>query len=202
MAHSDPFSPAPGEFGLTGSLQGRFLIAMPTMEDSRFSQAVIYMCSHSDDGAMGLIINKLAAHISFPELLDQLHIETHGLAPADVPVHMGGPVDTGRGFVLHSRDYGGEGSTLQVGDGVALTATTDILRAISEGNGPDNFLLLLGYAGWAPGQLEAEIKANGWLVCDGDPSVVFQPDTGGKWAAALAHLGVDPLLLSGEAGHA
>lgn len=202
MASTDPFSPAPGAFGLSGSLQGRFLIAMPGMEDSRFAQSVIYMCSHSDEGAMGLIVNKLASHISFPDLLSQLHIQTQSLSPVDVPVHVGGPVDTGRGFVLHSRDYGGTASTLPVGDGVALTATTDILRAIADGTGPDRYLLLLGYAGWSAGQLEAEIKSNGWLVSDAAPELVFKAETDDKWAAALAHMGVDPLLLSADAGHA
>ncbi len=184
------------------SLQGRFLIAMPAMEDRRFAQTVVYMCSHGDDGAMGLIINRRADHITFDELLDQLSIEVAGASPANVPIHVGGPVETGRGFVLHSTEYKGTGATVQVGDGVGLTATTDVLRAIAGGDGPRDTLLVLGYAGWGAGQLEAEIKANGWLVCDAGPELIFVPPPNEKWSRAMATLGVDPALLSAEAGHA
>jgi len=206
MSSSDPFLSDSVTGGLAGSLQGRFLIAMPSMEDSRFQRTVIYMCSHSTEGAMGLVVNKPADHITFDDLLEQLSIDTDivpGALPAShVPIHAGGPVDTGRGFVLHSPEYDGTGSTITVGEGVRLTATTDILRAIADGSGPRQRLLVLGYAGWDAGQLEAEIRANGWLVCDGTPDILFEPDTDKKWTQALGALGVDPLLLSGEAGHA
>ena len=198
----DPFIPRPEEAGLTGSLQGRFLIAMPSMEDSRFARTVIYMCSHSADGAMGLVINKPSDQITFDELLEQLSIESDMPVTPSVPVLVGGPVDGGRGFVLHSPEYDGASSTIQVGDGVRLTATTDVIRAIADGDGPDEKLVALGYAGWEAGQLEAEIKANGWLVCDAQPAIIFEPDMDKKWVKALAVLGVDPSLLSGEAGHA
>ncbi len=187
---------------LTGSLQGRFLIAMPSMEDSRFAHTVVYICSHGPDGAMGLIINRPANNITFDELLDQLSIEKPGAAPANVPIHVGGPVEAGRGFVLHSSEYEGSGATVQVGHGVRLTATTDVLRAIAGGDGPREKLLVLGYAGWSAGQLEQEISANGWLVCDAEPDLIFAAAPDEKWSLALATLGVDPLLLSGEAGHA
>lgn len=199
---SDPFDRQPGSLGLTGSLQGRFLIAMPSMEDGRFARTVIYICSHGADGAMGLVINKPASHITFDELLDQLSIDRQRSGSGPVPIHVGGPVETGRGFVLHSPEYDGTSSTINVGEGVRLTATTDVLKAIADGDGPDKKLLALGYAGWEAGQLEAEIKANGWLVCDAEPAIVFEPDTEKKWSQALATLGVDPSLLSGDAGHA
>lgn len=185
---------------LTSSLQGQFLIAMPSMGDERFQQSVIYICAHSEEGAMGLVVNRPADHITFSELLDQLSIEAAG--PARVPIHVGGPVETGRGFVLHSPDYAGTGSTLTVGEGVELTATVDILRAIADGAGPRRKLLVLGYAGWGPGQLEAEIAANGWLVCEGGPELIFEAQADEKWSRALATIGVDPTVLSGDAGHA
>lgn len=198
----DPFVPQPDEAGLTGSLQGRFLIAMPSMEDSRFARTVIYMCSHSAEGAMGLVINKPSDQITFVDLMEQLSIETDAPVIPSVPVLVGGPVDGGRGFVLHSPEYDGASSTIQVGNGVRLTATTDVIRAIVDGNGPHDKLVALGYAGWEAGQLEAEIKANGWLVSDAKPDIIFAPDIDSKWTQALANLGVDPSLLSGETGHA
>lgn len=199
---TDPFAPQPGEAGLTGSLQGRFLIAMPSMQDNRFARTVIYMCSHSAEGAMGLVINKPSDQITFADLLEQLSIESDTPCVPAVPILVGGPVDGGRGFVLHSSEYDGASSTIQVGDGVRLTATTDVIRAIADGTGPHDKLLALGYAGWEPGQLEAEIKANGWLVSDAEPDIIFAPDVEAKWLKALATIGVDPSLLSGEAGHA
>jgi len=199
---SDRFDREPHGFGLSGSLQGRFLIAMPSMEDGRFARTVIYMCSHGADGAMGLVINKPASHITFDDLLDQLSIDRQRPGSGSVPIHVGGPVESGRGFVLHSPEYDGTSSTITVGEGVRLTATTDVLKAIADGDGPEKKLLVLGYAGWEAGQLEAEIKANGWLVSDAAPAIVFEPDTEKKWSQALATLGVDPSLLSGDAGHA
>lgn len=199
---SAPLSSSLDGQGIAGSLQGRFLIAMPAMEDSRFAQSVVYICSHGEDGAMGLVINRHASHITFDELLSQLSIDVAGTRLVHVPIHVGGPVDSGRGFVLHSSDYSGTDATVQISDGVGLTATTDILRAIAGGTGPQKQLLALGYAGWSAGQLEAEIKANGWLVSDADPALIFASDTDNKWTLALAALGIDPALLSGDAGHA
>lgn len=183
-----------------GYLEGQLLIAMPTMGDSRFERTVIFMCAHSAQGAMGLVVNKLANQITFRELLDQLSVD----APAvqrDIRVHFGGPVETGRGFVLHSADYHQE-STLMVGEQVGLTATVDILRAIAEGAGPRLGLLALGYAGWAPGQLDSEIQANGWLNAPADLEILFDGELETKWERALHKVGVDISFLSSDAGHA
>ena len=159
-----------------GYLDGSLLVAMPSMGDARFARAVIYMCAHSADGAMGIIINQRAPNISFTELLEQLNIVPPKerirlpIVLGAMAVHLGGPVETGRGFVLHSADYFKAESTLPIDESVCLTATIDILRDIAKGSGPDKALLALGYAGWAPGQLESEIQANGWLHCTADPS--------------------------------
>jgi putative transcriptional regulator len=182
------------------SLAGHMLIAMPQMQDRRFERSVILLCAHSADGAMGLVINKLIDSLTLPELLDQLGIAAAGLKGTS-HVHFGGPVESGRGFVLHSDDYSEEG-TITVGGHLALTATLDILRAIGRGNGPRRSLLALGYAGWGPGQLDAEIQANGWLHVAADESIVFDDDFKGKWQRALGKLGIDPIALSGDAGHA
>ncbi len=189
------------------TLDGQLLIAMPAMRDERFARSVIYVCAHSLEGAMGLIINRRADHIDFSELLGQLDFgqekdDTQRPQVADMPVHFGGPVEGGRGFVLHSPDYFADESTLCVNDTVSLTATIDILKAIATGEGPDRALMALGYAGWAPGQLEAEIRANGWLNCAGDPKLVFDGDLEQKYARALGTLGVDPSFLVADAGHA
>ena len=159
-------------------LDGQLLVAMPLMTDKRFSRSVIYMCAHSDKGAMGLIINQKAPHISFRELLGQLNISTRDPGRIardliDISVHVGGPVETGRGFVLHSSDYYAADSTLAIDDTVSLTATVDILKAIATGRGPGRAILALGYAGWRAGQLESEITANGWLHCPADPELLF-----------------------------
>ena len=146
-------------------LEGKLLIAMPGMEDERFAQTVIYMCAHSSKGAMGIVINKPIPGLSFAELMKQLEIETR-LALGDFPILYGGPVETGRGFVLHSGDYEGSDSTLPVSEDISLTATLDILRAIAQGRGPKQALFALGYAGWAPGQVETEFQGNGWLHCE------------------------------------
>jgi putative transcriptional regulator len=184
----------------SGYLAGQLLIAMPQMMDPRFQRTVIYMCAHSADGAMGLVINKPMDSLSFPDLLQQLEIEAKGLN-APMPIYFGGPVETGRGFVLHSADYVEE-ATLVIGGNVALTANIDIVRAIALGKGPDLKLLALGYAGWGPGQLDHEIQANGWLNVPSDDAIVFGPDNPTKWSAALAKLGVDIEKLSGTAGRA
>lgn len=184
------------------------LIAMPGMADPRFTRAVIYLCAHSDDGAMGIIINQHAPNINFVELLDQLNI-TSGEDAIHMPpslkgveVHVGGPVETGRGFVLHSTDYYLEDSTLPINEGVSLTATLDILRAIASGDGPDKTLLALGYAGWAPGQLESEFQSNGWLHCPANPDVLFDSDIEMKYQHALETIGIDPARLVNDSGHA
>ncbi len=181
------------------SLTGRFLIAMPHMGDPRFARSVVFLCSHGEEGAMGLIVNKEAENISFDDLLDQLEIDD--VTVNQLTVHNGGPVETGRGFVLHSRDYFQEGS-IGVTDDVALTATVEILRAIAAGGGPRKRLLALGYAGWGQGQLESEIQANGWLISEADEDILFGFDLERKWDQVLAKLGVDPAALSGAAGRA
>jgi putative transcriptional regulator len=189
-------------------LDGQLLIAMPAMADKRFARSVIYLCAHSAEGAMGLIINQRAPHISFPDLLTQLGIVPEGregiLRPElrDMSVHLGGPVQTGRGFVLHSADYFVAESTLPIDDGVCLTATIDILKAMAVGEGPDRAIFALGYAGWAPGQLENEIQANGWLHCPADLDVIFSPRLEDKYDLALARLGIHRSHLVSDVGHA
>jgi putative transcriptional regulator len=189
-----------------GYLEGQLLIAMPIMTDKRFARSVIYMCAHSAEGAMGLIVNQRAEHISFSELLKQLGILPGNIDldsdPIEIDVHVGGPVETGRGFVLHSSDYYVEDSTLPIDEGVSLTATVDILRAIAGGNGPDRAILALGYAGWRAGQLESEIQANGWLHCPADPDLLFDRDLDQKYERALSKIGIDPSHLVSDAGHA
>jgi putative transcriptional regulator len=191
-----------------GYLDGQMLIAMPAMSDERFARTVIYVCAHSTEGAMGIIVNQPAQNIKFPDLLVQLEVipATERIQlptqAEDVKVLKGGPVETGRGFVLHSADFFIENSTLPIDEGICLTATLDILKAIARGNGPENAILALGYAGWAPGQLEEEIQQNGWLHCDADPELIFGSDVGGKYEKALRKIGIDLGMLSSEAGHA
>jgi putative transcriptional regulator len=182
------------------SLAGQLLVAMPSMQDPRFERSVILMCAHNEEGAMGLVVNKLISELTLPELMRQLDISDAGLA-GRTEVHFGGPVEVGRGFVLHSPDYL-EAGTMVIGDEFALTATLDVLRAIGRGEGPAKSLLALGYAGWGPGQLDAEIQANGWLTVPPDQEIVFGSGLVDKWSLALAKLGVHPMTLSGEAGHA
>ena len=181
-------------------LTGQLLIAMPGMRDPRFAHSLIYMCAHNEEGAMGLVLNRLMGNISLPDLLSQLGVEQK--VPDDaIRIHFGGPVETGRGFVLHSTDYAA-GDTLRVDEEVGLTASLDILRAIAGGEGPRRRILALGYAGWGPGQLDAEIQANGWLSAPADDAIVFDADLEQKWERAIGKLGVDFSMLSGEAGHA
>lgn len=182
-------------------LEGKLLIAMPGMADDRFAQTVIYMCAHSSKGAMGIVINKPIPGLSFSELMKQLEIATKP-EMRDLPILYGGPVETGRGFVLHSDDYEGSEATLPVSENISLTATLDILRALAEGKGPERALFALGYAGWGPGQVETEFQSNGWLHCEADPQLVFGYEPEVKWRAALARLGIDPLGLSSNAGRA
>jgi putative transcriptional regulator len=183
-----------------GYLTGQLLIAMPSMRDPRFARTVIYVCAHNADGAMGLVVNRLVGSVTFPDLLAQLGIDA-GAVTEEIRVHFGGPVESGRGFVLHSGDYRHD-STLQVADEVALTATVDILNDIANGRGPRRRLLALGYAGWGSGQLDSEFKANGWLSVAADEKLVFDDDLDSKWDRAIAKLGIDVSLLSGDAGHA
>jgi putative transcriptional regulator len=183
-----------------GYLPGQLLIAMPTMSDPRFERSVIYMCAHTSEGAVGLVLNRLMGSVTFPDLLEQIGIETKNVED-EIRIHFGGPVESGRGFVLHSADYLLDG-TLVVDDGIALTASVDILRAIADGSGPRHRLLALGYAGWGPGQLEDEIQANGWLNVPADANLVFDDDLDGKWQASLAKIGIDLTSLSGQAGRA
>ncbi len=196
----------------TSYLDGQLLIAMPSMSDPRFARSVIYLCAHSEEGAMGLIINRAANNISFPDLLDKLEIypsdsgedatESESPHVPNLPIHVGGPVETGRGFVLHSSDYFSEDSTMAIHDEFCLTATLDILKALATGHGPQQAILALGYAGWSPGQLESEIQSNGWLNCAADPEIVFSEDQPEKYDRALATLGIDPSHLVADAGHA
>lgn len=190
------------------SLEGQMLIAMPTIGDQRFSRSLIYLCAHSADGAMGIIVNRRSKSLKFTELLVQLEVigDDDGirLPPGlgDVQVLRGGPVETGRGFVLHSPDYHAASATLAIDSDVSLTATVDILRAMAQGEGPRRAVLALGYAGWAGGQLEQEIQQNGWLTCAADESLLFGDDHASKYDRALRKLGIDPAALVSEAGHA
>jgi len=191
-----------------GYLDGQMLIAMPSMRDERFARTLIYICAHSSEGAMGIVVNQPAANINFGDLLVQLEV----IQDADliqlprragaIQVLKGGPVEPGRGFVLHSSDFFIENSTLPIDDGICLTATLDVLKAIAKGDGPNSALLALGYAGWKPGQLETEIQENGWLHCSADRDLIFGGDLVHKYERALRKLGIHAGMLSSEAGHA
>jgi putative transcriptional regulator len=186
---------------VTGSsLAGQLLVAMPQMTDPRFARSVVYLCAHSAEGAMGLVINRLIDSLTFDGLLEQIGVERTA-SGGSLPIHFGGPVESSRGFVLHTTDYL-QDSSLVIEDEIALTATIDVLKAIAQGDGPRRRVLALGYAGWAPGQLDAEIQANGWLLVPADLDLVFGLDNEAKWQRAIAKLGIDLSLLSSEAGHA
>ena len=189
-----------GQDGNGDYLTGQLLIAMPNMRDPRFTRTVIYVCAHNADAAMGLVVNRLVGSVTFPDLLKQLGIDTDATTE-EIRVHFGGPVESGRGFVLHSGEYHHD-STLQVAEQMALTATIDILQDMAKGCGPRRSLLALGYAGWGAGQLDAEIQSNGWLIVAADDQLVFDENLDDKWERAIAKLGVDPALLSSDAGHA
>ncbi|HEY0275729.1 MAG TPA: YqgE/AlgH family protein [Paenirhodobacter sp.] len=193
-------------------LTGKFLIAMPGRTDHRFEHSVVAVCAHSPEGAMGLIVNKPLPKPALSDLLGQLGIT---VPVSDVrgkqPILFGGPVETGRGFVLHSRDWPPQdgsqpaeqgGAMMEISDDMAMTATRDILEAMASGRGPERALLALGYAGWGPGQMEAEIMANGWLVAEGDAELALGPDHATKWLRALGAMGIDPRTLSASAGRA
>tara|TARA_R110002110_G_scaffold88584_7_gene230831 strand:+ start:3519 stop:4094 length:576 start_codon:yes stop_codon:yes gene_type:complete len=183
-----------------GYLPGQLLIAMPSMSDPRFERAVIYLCAHSSEGAMGLVVNKLIDSLTFPELLEQLDIKPEKQAD-DIRVHFGGPVESGRGFVLHSDEYL-QDSSMVIDEGVALTATLDVLRDVADGSGPRQSIMALGYAGWGPGQLDAEIIHNGWLHAPADTDLLFSREVEKKWDRAIHKIGVDPFMLTTDAGHA
>ena len=182
-------------------LEGKLLIAMPGMSDPRFEKSVILMCAHSAEGAMGLIVNKPIEGLGFRDLVENMEIRVTRNGP-DSPVLFGGPVETSRGFVLHSADYEAGQATMPVTEDVSLTATLDILREMAEGRGPDKAVFALGYAGWGPGQIEDEIRLNGWVHCDADSKIIFNPDFNGKWSAALRQLGIDLSVLSHHTGRA
>jgi putative transcriptional regulator len=189
-----------------GYLEGQVLIAMPNMPDPKFEQAVVFLCAHSKQGAMGLVLNKLVSNISFADLLRQLSIRSSAKRVPGMPIQFGGPVETGRGFVLHTPDYSAGDATVKVGAhlglNVGLTATVDVLKAIAEGHGPRASMLALGYAGWDGGQLEREIQKNGWLTCPADEHLLFGADLRGKWEYAIRRLGFTPSQLSRDAGRA
>jgi len=202
-SHDHPADALPDQY-----LEGKMLIAMPRMGDVRFTRTLIYICAHSDEGAMGLVVNRQVSSIRFPELLQQLEISAtagssgEGGSAHPMQILKGGPVEPGRGFVLHSPDYLQADMSMPISDSVTLTATKEILRDIANGYGPHKAMLALGYAGWAPGQLEQEMQANGWLHCDADDDLLFGEKLDEKYDQALAKLGVDVSFLSGEAGHA
>lgn len=184
------------------SLAGMLLIAMPAMGDPRFERSVVYLCAHGEEGAMGIIVNKPVTELRFADLLQQLGIPRPEKGARDIRVHFGGPVEGGRGFVLHSSDYDSEGGTMRIDAEVSMTATLDVLRHIAAGEGPRSSMLALGYAGWGPGQLEREIGQNAWLTGPARSDILFGRANEHKWAAALKAIGVDPQTLSSSAGHA
>lgn len=188
------------------TLTGKLLVAMPGMGDPRFAHAVVFLCAHDDEQAMGLIINRPLAELTLSEMFEQLGIANGSGSLPDLPICFGGPVEQGRGFVLHETSYAqgdaGHAGRLEVDDTFAMTATLDILDDIAQGEGPDQAIVALGYAGWGRGQLESEIAQNAWLICEAAPDLVFNVDMPRKWEAALAKLGIDPILLSAQAGRA
>ena len=185
-------------------LTGKLLLAMPSMKDPRFHNAVIYMCSHDEQGAMGLVINHVVPGMDFKDILKELPIESEiEIDPAalSIPIMLGGPVDTGRGFLLHSSDFS-DAQTIIVDQDFSVTATLDAIRAVAAGEGPDKKLFILGYAGWSAGQLDEEIQGNSWLVADAEPALIFNAPNGEKWHKAVSGLGFDPAMLSSDTGHA
>ena len=182
------------------NLAGRLLIALPAIEDPRFKRATILLCSHSEDHAMGIVLNRVMDDLSLPELLDQLGVD--GDRAPDAPILMGGPVGKDRGFVLHSEDHDTDGATVPVLDGVCMTSTRDVLEAITSDQPPEKSILALGYAGWGPGQLEEELASNEWMVGNADQDIVYDYDFDTKWARALASIGISPDQLQIEGGQA
>lgn len=180
-------------------LSGKILIAMPGMADPRFAHAVVLICAHSEDGAMGLVLNKPMRDLRFADLMEQLEIETAGPTP-DLPLRIGGPVEPGRGFVLHDGAVEEDGA-IRINAELVMSTTREVLSELAQGRGPGRAVLALGYAGWGAGQLDAEILANGWLTGEMDTDYAFGA-AGDVWARALGALGIDPRLLSDQAGHA
>lgn len=187
------------------SLAGKLLIAMPSISDPNFERSVVFLCAHSEQGAMGFVVNKPAPLTVFSDLLEKTELADNlENVPEDVmriPIRLGGPVETFRGFVLHSADYPADDTSLVVGNGYVVSATLNVLTDIAHGRGPAQKLIALGYAGWSPGQLENEILHNGWLHCDAEPSLIYEPDLEVTHTRALAKMGIDPRMLSSEAGH-
>jgi len=190
------------------SLEGQFLIAMPSIGDDRFSRSVIYMCAHTDEGAMGLVINQRAENLSYASLLDKLELfaaetmDDNNSSINSLPVHIGGPVSTSRGFVLHSNDFFIDDSTLKIDEKISLTSTIDIIKAIATGKGPQQSMTAIGYSGWGPGQLEHEIQENGWLTCPADDEIIFENEIDLKYNNAMNKLGIDIAFLAHDHGHA
>lgn len=183
-------------------LAGKLLLAMPTLGDPRFHRAVILLCAHDENGAMGLVVNHILPGMEFEELLTQLKITSDiKIDPASLPVFCGGPVDGSRGFLLHSNDFT-QSDTIKIGQDFSVTGTVEALKSIAKGQGPEDLLFILGYAGWSAGQLEQEIRANSWLVCDAAHEIIFEPDPEKKWERATRKMGIDPALLSMETGQA
>ncbi len=189
------------EKGQDNYLTGRLLLAMPAMGDPRFHKAVIYMCAHDENGAMGLVINHTLPGVDLSQLLKQLNITPEETKARDSAVMSGGPVETARGFVLHSNDFE-QSDTIKIDEDFYVTGTIDALKAIAGGDGPDKMLFILGYAGWSKGQLDQEMQQNAWLVTDPDPDLIFAAPPEEKWTKAIQKLGIDPAMLSGEAGRA
>ena len=183
-------------------LSGKLIIAMPTMSDPRFKRSVVCICAHNEDGAIGIIINKIIESLSFSKIIKQLKLKKN-MTKSDYKDHIyfGGPVETERGFILHSADYSSENST-SINSEISMTASTEILQALIDGNGPNKSIVALGYAGWGPGQLDTEIQSNAWLSVESDLELIFSAKTAEKWDMALEKIGVNPALLSTEAGRA
>lgn len=184
----------------SGYLVGKCLVAMPAMADTNFARTVVYVCAHTAEGAMGLVVNRTIDQLSFDDILEQMDIEP-GPGTRAIRVHFGGPVEAARGFVLHTADYRDEG-TLPVDSNISLTATADVLKDIANGLGPRQRLMVLGYAGWGSGQLDDELKQNSWLICQPDEDILFGDDNDAKWNKAMDRMGIDMSRLSDTAGHA
>lgn len=199
--NSTPEPTKPSQDDAYVSYQGQYLIATPAMGDPRFHQTVIFLCAHDASGAMGLVINRPKSNLVISDLLDHVGVDG-AVRVADSPVLEGGPVDVDRGFVLHSADWFRPDNSLKVSDQLGLTTTKDALEALVSDSPPDRAMLAIGYAGWAPGQLEAEIASNAWLIAGGDDTLVFAGDMDAKWTQALARIGVNPAQLSAFGGNA
>lgn len=185
---------------LSGYITGQFLLAMPHMQDLRLEKAVIFICGHDTNGAMGLVVNKYLGDLTLKGLLEYLNLPKDAMK-RDLPIYFGGPIDTGRGFVLHSDDFTHPG-TVSLGNHIALTATIDVLQAVAEGDGPLDCLLAMGYVGWGPGQLDSELHGNRWLQVEADYEILFHLPIEKKWEMAMGKLGITPETLSEEAGQA